>query len=136
MSSNILQTPIAYLKGVGPNRAEKLRAELGIATYQDLIHLFPNRYLDKTQYYTISQLQRSSADVQIAGKIINIRTIEKKRGSHLVAQFTDATREMDLVWFRCQKGIGESLKLNTPYDIFGTANWINGSFPMPHPEQE
>lgn len=136
MSSNILQTPIAYLKGVGPNRAEKLRAELGIATYQDLIHLFPNRYLDKTQYYTISQLQRSSADVQIAGKIINIRTIEQKRGSRLVAQFTDATGEMELVWFRGQKWIRESLKLNTPYVIFGKANWFNGSFSMPHPEME
>src|SRR5690554_3902482 len=105
MSSNILQTPIVYLKGVGPNRAEKLGSELGVATYQDLIHLFPNRYLDKTQYYSINQLQRNSSDVQIIGKIINIRTIEQKRGSRLTAQFTDGTGEMELVWFRGQKWI-------------------------------
>src|SRR5690606_16835513 len=114
MNSNKLQTPIAYLKGVGPNRADKLRAELGVATYQDLIHLFPNRYLDKTQYYTIGQLQRSSADVQIIGKIVNIKTIEQKRGSRLVALFTDGTGEMELVWFRGQKWIRENLKLNIP----------------------
>ena len=136
MSSNTLQTPIAYLKGVGPNRADKLGSELGIATYQDLIHLFPNRYLDKTHYYTISQLQRSSADVQIVGKIINIRTVEQKKGSRLVAQFVDATGEMELVWFRGQKWIRENLKLNTPYVIFGKTNWFNGSFSMPHPEME
>ena len=43
MSVN-LQTPIDYLKGVGPNRAELLRSELGIHTYQDLINLFPGTY--------------------------------------------------------------------------------------------
>ncbi|HCY82466.1 MAG TPA: hypothetical protein DHV22_13135, partial [Xanthomarina gelatinilytica] len=61
MSIN-LQTPIDYLKGVGPNRADLLKKELGIHTYQDLINLFPNRYLDRTQYYKIHQLQRNTAD--------------------------------------------------------------------------
>ncbi|MEO5788044.1 hypothetical protein, partial [Gelidibacter sp.] len=60
-----LQTPIDYLKGVGPSRGALLRSELGIHTYQDLINLFPNRYIDKTQYYKINQLQQNSADVQI-----------------------------------------------------------------------
>ena len=69
MSVN-LQTPIDYLKGVGPNRADLLRKELGIYTYQDLINLFPNRYIDRTQYYKTNQLQRSNADVQVIGKII------------------------------------------------------------------
>ncbi len=69
MSTN-LQTPIDYLKGVGPNRADLLRKELGIHTYQDLINLFPNRYLDRTQYYKINQLQPNASEVQIVGKII------------------------------------------------------------------
>ena len=54
-----LQTPIDYLKGVGPNRADLLRKELGIYTYQDLINLFPNRYIDRTKYYKINKLQQS-----------------------------------------------------------------------------
>ena len=70
MNANFLQTPVVYLKGVGPNRAETLKSELGVSTYQDLLNLFPNRYIDKTQYYKIGQLQRSNADVQIIGKII------------------------------------------------------------------
>ncbi|PXX25624.1 ATP-dependent DNA helicase RecG [Arenibacter sp. ARW7G5Y1] len=136
MNSNVLQTPIVYLKGVGPNRAETLRSELGIQTYQDLINLFPNRYIDKTQYYKIGQLQRTSSDVQIIGKIVNIKTVEQKKGKRLVAKFMDETGEMELVWFRGQKWIRENLKLNIPYVIFGKVNWFNGTFSMPHPEME
>ena len=73
MNANILQTPIDYLKGVGPNRADLLRKELGIHTYQDLVNFFPNRYLDKTRFYKINELQRNSAEVQVVGKITHIR---------------------------------------------------------------
>ena len=136
MNTTFLQTPITYLKGVGPNRSETLQGELGIHTYQDVLNLFPNRYLDKTQYYKIAALQRSSADVQIVGKIINIKTVEQKKGKRLVAAFVDETGQMELVWFRGQKWIRENLKLNTPYVIFGKCNWYNGVFSMPHPEME
>lgn len=136
MNTNLLQTPIAYLKGVGPNRADTLQSELGILAYQDLINLFPNRYIDKTQYYKISQLQRNSADVQVIGKIVHIKTVEQKKGKRLVASFIDDTGEMELVWFRGQKWVKDNLKLNTPYVIFGRTNWFNGKFSMPHPEME
>ena len=94
-----LQTPIDYLKGVGPNRADLLRSELGIHTYQDLINLFPNRYLDRTKYYKINELQRNSAEVQIVGKITGFKEITQKRGKRLVATFQDDTGKMELVWF-------------------------------------
>ncbi|MBM1107263.1 ATP-dependent DNA helicase RecG [Aurantibacter crassamenti] len=131
-----LQTPIVYLKGVGPNRAETLQSELGIHTFQDLLNLFPNRYIDKTQYYKVAQLQRSSADVQIKGKIVHIKTVEQKKGKRLVAKFVDDTGEMELIWFRGQKWIRDNLKLNEPYVIFGKCNWYSGKFSMPHPEME
>ena len=136
MNPNFLQTPIPYLKGVGPNRAETLRTELGIETYQDLLHLFPNRYLDKTQYYKINQLQPSGADVQVVGKIINIKTVEQKRGKRLVATFIDETGQMELVWFRAHKWIRENLKLNEPYVVFGRTTRYGRTFSMPHPEME
>ena len=136
MNANILQTPIDYLKGVGPNRADLLRKELGIHTYQDLVNFFPNRYLDKTRFYKINELQRNSAEVQVVGKITHIRSVEQKRGKRLVADFIDDTGKMELVWFRGQKWIRENLKINTPYVIFGKTNWFNGLFSMPHPEME
>ena len=136
MNTNYLQTPVTYLKGVGPNRSEILHSELGIVTYQDLINLFPNRYIDKTRYYKINELQRGNADVQLIGKIIHLKTVEQKKGSRLVATFKDANGEMELVWFRGQKWIRENIKLNTPYVIFGRTNWFSGKFSMPHPEME
>ncbi len=136
MNPNILQTPIDYLKGVGPNRADLLRKELGIHTYQDLINLFPNRYIDKSQYYKINQLQRNTSEVQILGKITHVKTVEQKRGKRLVATFMDDTGQMELVWFRGHKWIRESLKINQPYVIFGRTNWYNGMFNMAHPEME
>ena len=136
MNPNFLQTPIDYLKGVGPNRASLLKKELGIHTFQDLLHLFPNRYLDRTKYYKIAQLQQTNAEVQIIGKITHIKTIEQKRGKRLVATFIDETGSMELVWFRGTKWIRENLKLNQVYVIFGKTNYFNGSFSMPHPEME
>lgn len=135
MNPEILQTPIDYLKGVGPNRADLLRQELGIHTYQDLINLFPNRYIDKTQYYKINQLQRNSADVQIIGRIVHLKTVDQKRGKRLVATFKDETGQIELVWFRGHKWIRENIKINVPYVIFGKLNYYNG-FSMPHPEME
>ncbi len=136
MNANFLQTPIDYLKGVGPNRADLLKKELGIHTFQDLLNLFPNRYLDRTQYYKISQLQQTNAEVQVIGKITHIKTVEQKRGKRLVATFIDETGSIELVWFRGQKWIRENLKLNVPYVIFGKTNYFNNSFSMPHPEME
>lgn len=136
MKPEILQTPIDYLKGVGPNRADLLRGELGIHTYQDLLNLFPNRYIDKTHYYKISDLQRNSSEVQIIGKIVNLKTVGQKRGKRIVATFVDDTGKIELVWFRGHKWIKENLKINEPYVIFGKVNWFNGMFSMPHPDME
>lgn len=136
MNANFLQTPIDYLKGVGPNRADLLRKELGIHTFQDLINLFPHRYIDRTQYYKIGQLQRNTTEVQIIGKITDVKEVGQKRGKRLVATFQDDTGRMELVWFRGQKWIRESIKLNKTYVVFGKTNWFNGAFSMPHPEME
>ncbi|MGS2739195.1 ATP-dependent DNA helicase RecG [Sinomicrobium sp. M5D2P17] len=136
MNPNLLQTPIDYLKGVGPNRADLLRGELGIHTYQDLINLFPNRYIDRTRYYKIRELQENTSEVQVIGKIVHLKTVEQKRGKRLVATFVDDTGEMELVWFRGHKWIRESIRINTPYVIFGRCNRIGHLFSMPHPEME
>ena len=122
--NNLLETPIEYLK------------ELGIHKYGDLVNLFPNRYIDRTRYYKINELQNSNSEVQVVGKVIHIKTIEQKRGKRLVATFVDGTGEMELVWFQGQKWIRENLKVNVPYVIFGKTTSFNGTFNMAHPEME
>ena len=136
MSIRDLHTSIEYLKGVGPARADLLHKELGLRTLADLANFFPNRYIDRTQFFKINQLQQNSSEVQVIGKISNIKTVQQKRGSRLVATFIDETGTMELVWFRGVKWIKESLKIDIPYVAFGKVNWFNGVFSMPHPELE
>jgi ATP-dependent DNA helicase RecG len=134
--SQLLQNPIEFLKGVGPSRGQLLRKELGIYKYGDLVQLFPNRYIDRTRYYKINELIPNNAEVQLVGKVINLKTIEQKRGKRLVATFKDETGIMELVWFQGQKWVRESLQLNTEVVIFGKCSAFNGVFNMPHPEIE
>lgn len=136
MSQGKLQTPIDYLKGVGPNRADLLRKELNIHTYQDLLNLFPNRYLDRTTYYKVNQLQPTAADVQIKGKITHIKTVGEGRGKRLVATYVDETGAMELVWFRGHKWIKESLKINVPYVVFGKSQKYGSTYSIAHPDME
>ena len=136
MSVHSLSTSIVYLKGVGPNRADLLKTELGIHSFEDLLHFFPFRYIDKTQFYAIKELQPNSSEVQIVGKITRIKSITQKRGSRLVATFQDASGTMELVWFKGQKWIQDSLKINEPYVVYGKLNHYNGNFSIPHPEFE
>ena len=133
---DVLQTAIEYLKGVGPSRGQLLRAELGIHTYADLLQLYPNRYIDRTRYYKINELQPSSAEVQLVGKLIHIKMVEQKRGKRLVATFVDETGQMELVWFQGHKFIKDQLQLNVPLVIFGKCSVFNGTYSMPHPEIE
>ena len=135
--NNLLLTPIEYLKGVGPNRGELLRKELGIHKYGDLINLYPNRYIDRTRYYKINELQNNAAEVQIIGKIINVKTVEFAKGrKRLVATFVDDTGQMELVWFQGHKWVRESLKINEISVIFGKCTSFNGMYSMAHPEIE
>ena len=110
--------------------------ELGIFTYTNLVNFFPNRDIDRTQFFKIHQLHVNNSEVQIVGKITSVRTIQQKRGSRLVATFIDETGTMELVWFRGVKWLKDTLKINIPYVIFGRVNWFNGIFNMPHPEME
>jgi ATP-dependent DNA helicase RecG len=137
MSNNPLQTPIEYLKGIGPSRGELLRKELNIHRYGDLMNLFPNRYIDRTRYYKINELQGTTSEVQIIGKIIHLKTVEfGKNQKRLVATFTDETGQMDLTWFQGVKWIRESIKLNETYVIFGKTSNYGSQYSMAHPEME
>lgn len=137
MQKNLLDTPIEYLKGVGPNRGTLLRKELGIHKYGHLLNFFPNRYIDRTRYYKINELQNNVAEVQIIGKIINIKTVAfGKNQKRLVATFVDDTGQMELVWFQGHKWIRESLKLNEICVIFGKCTSFGNTFNMAHPEIE
>lgn len=134
--ADLLQKPIDYLKGVGPNRAQLLRKDLGIHIVQDLLYFFPNRYIDRSQHFTPSTLPQTTAEVQVIGSIIHLETIKQKKGSRLVATFSDGQNTIELVWFRGQQWIQKSLHLNKPYVAFGRLNWFGKKCSIAHPELE
>lgn len=136
MDPNFMQSSLAYLKGVGPHRAEVLRNELGVSSYRDLLQLFPNRYLDRTTFHKITQLRPQGAEVQIVGKIVHLKVVEQKRGKRLVATFVDDTGQMELIWFRAHKWVAENLKINQPYVAFGRVTKFGNGYSMAHPELE
>jgi len=132
-SMAFLDTPIEYLKGVGTNRAELLKKELGIFTFHDLLFHFPYRHIDRSQIHEVSELSEEMAYVQVKGKVSNIRLLGQKRGQRLVADLTDGTGRMELVWFQGIKWVREALKENKTYLVFGKPTLFNRTFNMAHP---
>ena len=133
---DILQTPIEFLKGIGPNRANLLKEELNIFSFQDLLYFFPHRYIDRSKFYKINELPQNNSEVQLKGSIIRVKMINQKRGKRLIAYFPDGTHQMELIWFRGHQWIKDNLKPNLEYVIFGRLNWYGGKPSIPHPEME
>ena len=131
-----MQTALVYLKGVGPERARLLKEELQLKTFQDLLHFFPNRYIDRSRFYPINDLPKNNSEIQIKGRITSVSYVTQKRGKRMVARFEDGTGQMELIWFRGHQWIRDQLKINEEYVIFGRLNWFQGKASMPHPELE
>tara|TARA_B100000029_G_C17596530_1_gene964359 strand:+ start:914 stop:3019 length:2106 start_codon:yes stop_codon:yes gene_type:complete len=136
MNNRLLQTPIDYLKGVGSNRAKLLNKELRIFTFQDLLSFFPYRYIDKTKYHKIDDIDNIKSEIQIIAKIVEVYETGIPRKKRLIAKAQDNTGIIDLVWFKSNKWIKDSLILNQNYIIYGKPNFFKGVYNIPHPELE
>ncbi len=128
-----LHTPIEFLKGVGSSRAQLLNKEAGIFTFHDLLYHFPYRHIDRSQIYSVKQIEPDMPFIQLKGKITSFRLVGQKRSQRLVADFNDGTGKLELVWFQGIKWIKESIKDGKVYLVFGKATMYNGAFNMAHP---
>lgn len=135
--NNFFHTKIEFLKGVGPQRAELLQKELNIYTYGDLIQHYPFRYLDRTQFYKITDLDESMPYVQVRGRVRGKEVLGEGRKQRLAATLVDEDgNEMELVWFKGVKWMQKTLKNHTDYIVFGKPTSFNGKWSMAHPELE
>lgn len=132
---------IMYLPGVGPRRAEILKKEIDVTTYDDLLHYFPYRYVDRSRIYTVSELERIVSGhsdrapfVQLRGRITGYQASEEGRAKRLVARFADSTGAVDLVWFHGQKFILDKYPPGREYLIFGQPKEYMHEFSFIHPE--
>ena len=133
---SLLKSPIEYLKGVGPQRAEVLRAELGIQTFSDLLHYFPYRYIDRSQIHQIRDINANTQFIQIKGKIEGFKIEGVGRAKRLKARFSDNTGEIELVWFQSVDWIKNNYKVGVEYIVFGKPNVFNGAYSIVHPEMD
>jgi len=131
-----LLTPIEYLKGVGPARAELLKSELGIRVFGDLLEHYPFRYIDRTQYYRINELHPELPEVQITGVITAVKEDGPPRKKRLSALLKDDTGTLQLVWFRGVRWIKSSIPLNEEVVIYGKPTRYGSQLQVAHPEIE
>lgn len=136
MAEQILKTPVEYLKGVGTQRAEILKKDLGIFTYKDLLHHYPFRYIDRTRFYKIRELNPDLPSVQILGRIISKEILGDKHTKRLVARFRDDTGSIELVWFQSIRWIDKIIQPGSVFIVFGKPVIFNGHFSISHPELE
>lgn len=131
---SILQSPIEYLKGVGPLRADLLKKELGIFTFGDLLEHFPYRHLDKTKVDAIASINYQQDFVQVKGRLIDMEVIGANRGKRLVAHLKDATGVMELVWFQGINWVEKRLVIGSDYLVFGKPTFFMSKPQITHPE--
>ncbi len=136
MQVNLLDTKIEFLKGVGEKKAKVLNKELGITTYRDLISYYPYRYVDKSNFVQIKDIQSEEVFIQIRGKVIGMEIIGIGAKARLSINFADQTGKVELVFFKGIKWIKESIKQGKEYVIFGKPSLFKGNYNFAHPDIE
>jgi ATP-dependent DNA helicase RecG len=134
--ASLLSSPIEYLKGVGPMRAELLKKELNIYTFGDLLQHFPHRHVDKTKLTPISQLTPEMDFIQVKGVLLGFHTIGEKRSKRMVAQLRDESGNLELAWFQGIQYVQKNLVEGQTYLVFGRLAFFNGKPQIVHPEIE
>src|SRR5690606_33756954 len=132
--SGFFDTPVEYLKGVGPQRAALLNKELNIFTYGDLIQHYPFRYEDRTRFYSIREIEEEMPYVQLRGRVVSKELIGAGYKKRLVCHFEDGSGQIELVWFQGINWINERLKPGVEYVVFGKPNRFGSHFSIAHPE--
>lgn len=134
--SDVLDQEIKYLPGVGPKRAELLKKELDISTFRDLMYYFPYKYIDRTRFYKIRELDLHQPYVQTKGKIRSFNLIGEGRKQRLTAEFYDDTGSIELIWFSGIRYIRQNIIPGKEYTVFGKPSSFNGKINIVHPEME
>jgi len=125
---------LAYLKGIGPQRAAWLESELRLKTYYDLLTYFPYRYLDRSEVHSLGTLVEGPAFVQTRGKILRIERVGVGKATRLVATLADGQHFLELIWFQSVQWAESSIRQGEEYLVFGKVSQYKGQAQMAHPE--
>ncbi|MHB8170029.1 MAG: ATP-dependent DNA helicase RecG [Thermincolia bacterium] len=91
-------SPLQYLKSVGPKRV-KLLQKLGLNTVEDLLYHFPRRYEDRSQLKKVNQLNHGEVET-IQGQVVGSQELRPRRGLTITkVAVHDGTGVFYAVWF-------------------------------------
>ncbi len=127
---------IVYLQGVGPKKAALFASELGLLTAEDLVRYYPYKYVDRSRFYYIHEINGNMPFIQVKGHFVRFDKIGEGHQMRLSAQFTDGKDTIELVWFKGVKFILEKYKTGVEYVIFGKPAPFNGKYNIVHPDIE
>ncbi len=133
-NSNSLETPIQYIKGVGPKRANALES-LNIFTIKDLLYYFPRKYVDRTSLSTIGSI-REGEEVNLVGRVKSVSLKRMKKGNFVTSTVADHTGSVRLMWFNAADYIHQSLKVGDLITIHGKVAAYKGNPQIVHPEYD
>ena len=136
MNNTKLNTSIEFVKGVGKMRAELFKEELGIRRCYDLLNFFPYKYLDRSRFYKISEINISDVYVQISGVFKNIVYKKYRNRYGIEAKFFDGEKNIKVLWFKGLSWVEKSIKTNQNYILFGRISWFEKLPSLVHPEFE
>jgi ATP-dependent DNA helicase RecG len=125
-----------YVKGVGPQKAELFAQELQIFTVGDFIQHLPFRYVDRSKFVKINQINPDDSYVQIAGKLIRLEKVGQGLRARLTGKIQDDTGVLDLVWFQGVRWLSGALKLGETYVAYGKPTIFRQEINISHPEME
>ncbi len=125
---------ITYLPGVGSKRAEILQKEVGISSFEDLLFYFPYKYIDRSRFYTVSEVNGNMPFIQLKGKITLFDTLGEGTAKRLIGKFSDGTGVIDLVWFKGIAYVKGKIKTDTEYIVFGKPTLFGSTCNIVHPD--
>jgi ATP-dependent DNA helicase RecG len=130
------QQNIMYLPGVGPRKAETLRREIEVETWEDLLYYIPSKYIDRSRIFSVSEIQADMHYIQLKGSVHSFEMQGEGSKRRLRAVFTDATGSVELVWFQMLKQISGAYKPGVEYILFGKPTLFGHRVSFVHPELE
>src|SRR5699024_3267295 len=110
--------------------------ELGIFTAGDLLKHYPFRYIDRTEFHKVNEINPQWPSVQVVGRLIRLSEVGVKRARRLVGVFSDETGSVELVWFKGIAYLQKLLKVNEVYVVYGKPQLYRGVINITHPEME
>ncbi|MCQ2236061.1 MAG: ATP-dependent DNA helicase RecG [Bacteroidales bacterium] len=133
---DILQTDIKNILGLGPKWRTLFMEDMDISTFDDLLQLYPYKYVDRSRIFQICDITNEMPFIQICGRFVTMQTLGTGRQQRLSAMFTDGTGQIEVLWFQGLNYVQRQINYNDEFVLFGKPSVFGGRFSIVHPEME